>query len=637
MRYANLQQPRHLAARALSRRHAFPGVRSLALPLYILLLLAFCAIFFVGHRVALANATVTPASGGMIPIGSAAPLSGPTVAEVAPGDVGPGNITLQAPAGFAFDPATPVSAMVSNKGSCGQKSASPPPNQEVKKDEGTQGAQGTRSGSRANNKQTKQTREPQQQKEPQQQQQQPQQTAGKPLLLSGGTSQTVAPSPNQVTVTVAQSSSGDCRATISWSGIVVVANQIGSSGLITKAPGGSNILAVADGVTGFSQQLTATAPAPPPPPPPVEPPPVEPPPAEPPPVEPPPVEPPPVEPPPIVSVPSVLDNLCTVVGLGIFSNSFGLFSDSLCKHPIVEKEPSQKEEKKATSDKREKKQAKKQEKVSTSRQEEKVAPEASGNNPPPQQQEVQQQEVQQQEVQQQEVQEEEEEEEEEEEVASESSEQKMPPPSPSTPEEQQRNKKDASKKDASKKEPAPEEQEAKPEGEISVVDTRSSKEPPTLEVTIDSDERVSFGSGLNSSGAPSSDDTVSAYQDGDEGAYYVKDGAPSKHPAKITVESSGPWSGTVSASDKGGAGMSVKNGSFLWRLGDMSDLLGAKSGKAFSEKPDGSVFDVASSCSRGKPKQAGACTYNFDYSLRVLPGDAQGTFGATVRYTILPL
>jgi hypothetical protein len=69
----------------------------------------------------------------------------------------------------------------------------------------------------------------------------------------------------------------------------------------------------------------------------------------------------------------------------------------------------------------------------------------------------------------------------------------------------------------------------------------------------------------------------------------------------------------------------------------MSDLLGAKSGKAFSEKPDGSVFDVASSCSRGKPKQAGACTYNFDYSLRVLPGDAQGTFSATVRYTILPL
>jgi hypothetical protein len=626
-----------LAVRALSRAHTCPGVRALALPLYIFVLT--CAIFFVGQRVAQANATVTPASGGTITVETAAPLSGPTVAEVAPGDVGPGNITLQAPAGFAFDPGTPVTAMVSNKGSCGQ--STPPLNKAA------------RSGPKAD----KQTKAAQQQKEPQQQKDAQQQKAGQPMLLSGGPSQTVRPTPDQITVTVAQSSSGDCRATISWSSMVVVAKQLGSSGVITKAPGGSRILGVADGATGFSQQLTATAPAPPPAPvpqPPVEPPPVEPVPAEPVPaesvpVETAPVEPGPVEPAPIVSVPAVLGQLCNAVGFGLFSNSFGLFSDSLCQVPVAAKAPSQKEvapeplekspsqpkpkpeeqKKKAPSEPQEKtpsnepepKQEDKkkptpepqekapsdkpeptQEKAATGQ--EKVTSGTSENRPPSEPETKQ------------------------EKVAPKTSE-KTPP---SAPEQKQKK----IKKGDFHKEATPKKKKSRPKEKISVK-PRSEKSPPTLKVTIDANEEVSFGSGLSSGGARSSDDTMSAYRDGEAGAYYVKNGALSRYPAVITVDSSGPWSGSVSATDTGTAGMTVRDGSFRWRLGDMGSLDDAKSGKPFTTGVDNTVFDIASSCSRGRPKQPGPCTYNFDYSLLVRPGDAQGTFSSVVKYSILPL
>jgi hypothetical protein len=39
------------------------------------------------------------------------------------------------------------------------------------------------------------------------------------------------------------------------------------------------------------------------------------------------------------------------VGFGLFSNSFGLFSDSLCKDPVAEKEPNQKEAASKSQDK----------------------------------------------------------------------------------------------------------------------------------------------------------------------------------------------------------------------------------------------------------------------------------------------
>jgi len=80
----------------------------------------------------------------------------------------------------------------------------------------------------------------------------------RPLLLSGGTSQTVAPSPSQITVNVTQTSSGGCTASIAWSGIGVVAINPGE-GAITEAAGGSVISGVADWATSFGY-LSATAP-----------------------------------------------------------------------------------------------------------------------------------------------------------------------------------------------------------------------------------------------------------------------------------------------------------------------------------------------------------------------------------------
>jgi cell wall-associated NlpC family hydrolase len=194
--------------------------------------LALCALFFAlvaDSRPVLAYAAVTPASGGTRLIaGTPATLSGPYIAEAAPGDIGAGDITLQSPPGFTFDTTQYVTATVTHKGSCssdelanGANSAAP-----------DQSASPSRSSAVP--------------------------VENQPLLLDGGTSQTVAPAPYRITVTVTQPSSGTCAASIEWSSISIIATAEGS-GSITKAPGGSVISGVTDGATDVGW-LSATAP-----------------------------------------------------------------------------------------------------------------------------------------------------------------------------------------------------------------------------------------------------------------------------------------------------------------------------------------------------------------------------------------
>ncbi|HLL41304.1 MAG TPA: hypothetical protein VK357_16810, partial [Rubrobacteraceae bacterium] len=159
---------------------------------------------------------------------------------------------------------------------------------------------------------------------------------------------------------------------------------------------------------------------------------------------------------------------------------------------------------------------------------------------------------------------------------------------------------------------------------------------PSLSLTIDSPEKISFGGNLSYNGTPSSDANVATYRDGDSGSYYVKNGSSSKYAAVVTVESSGPWSGSVSATDAETGNMSVENGSFTWNLGDTNNLNDAKGATPFTAGPDATVFDEASSCSEGEARQAGTCTYNFDYGLRVLDTDDAGGFNSTVTYSVLP-
>jgi len=191
-----------------------------------------CSLLFAlvaDSRPVLAYAAVTPASGGArLVAGTPATLSGPYVTEAVPGDIGAGDITLRTPPGFEFDTSQYVTATVTNKGNCildepanganlsaPDQSASPSPGAATPVENG-------------------------------------------PLLLDGGTAQTVAPAPGRVTVSVTQPSSGDCAASIEWSGISIIATAKGS-GRITKAPGRSVISGVADGATDFGW-LSATAP-----------------------------------------------------------------------------------------------------------------------------------------------------------------------------------------------------------------------------------------------------------------------------------------------------------------------------------------------------------------------------------------
>src|SRR5215203_5881605 len=85
-------------------------------------ILALCTLLLAlvaGPRSALADAAVTPASGGTeLAVGTPAPLSGPYIKEAVPGDIGTGAITLQTPPGFEFDTSQDVTAIVTNDGSC---------------------------------------------------------------------------------------------------------------------------------------------------------------------------------------------------------------------------------------------------------------------------------------------------------------------------------------------------------------------------------------------------------------------------------------------------------------------------------------------------------------------------------------
>ena len=85
-------------------------LRALSAAFAVLLLLA---LILVAPRGATAAATVTPATGGTnLTVGTFAPLNGPSVQGGASGDIGLGDIVLQAPAGFEFDPPRSVTARV---------------------------------------------------------------------------------------------------------------------------------------------------------------------------------------------------------------------------------------------------------------------------------------------------------------------------------------------------------------------------------------------------------------------------------------------------------------------------------------------------------------------------------------------
>ena len=79
--------------------------------------------------------------------------------------------------------------------------------------------------------------------------------------------------------------------------------------------------------------------------------------------------------------------------------------------------------------------------------------------------------------------------------------------------------------------------------------------------------------------------------------------------------------------------MSNGGDSLRWKLNDMGSLAEAKGGSVFTTAADDTVFDTANSCSSGSTKNAGTCTYNDDYSLRVLWTDAPGTFNSVLTHT----
>ena len=194
-------------------------------------ILALCGLLLAlvaDPRSALADAAVTPASGGTeLVVGTSAPLSGPYVTEAVPGDIGRGAITLQTPPGFEFDTSQYVTAMVTNEGNCSSGGSA---NDSASAAQNGDASTAPSSATPAENQ---------------------------PLLLDGDVSQTVTPTQSRITVRVTQTSSGDCRASIEWSGISIIATAEGS-GSITKARGGSVISGVTDGSTDFGW-LSATA------------------------------------------------------------------------------------------------------------------------------------------------------------------------------------------------------------------------------------------------------------------------------------------------------------------------------------------------------------------------------------------
>lgn len=156
---------------------------------------------------------------------------------------------------------------------------------------------------------------------------------------------------------------------------------------------------------------------------------------------------------------------------------------------------------------------------------------------------------------------------------------------------------------------------------------------PTLTLTLDSSS-ADFGSGLGPDGSPSSLPAVTAYPNGNAGAFYVRHGAAGNFAVSVTIESTDPYTGSVSATENTGtAGMKIANNDLRWSLGDMGSLAAAQGGTPFTTAADGTVFDDASSCASGAPKQQGQCTFSFDYSLLVSWTDAPGTFSSVVTYS----
>jgi hypothetical protein len=158
-------------------------------------------------------------------------------------------------------------------------------------------------------------------------------------------------------------------------------------------------------------------------------------------------------------------------------------------------------------------------------------------------------------------------------------------------------------------------------GQVQVTASNDAKFSMTLSTATSN-----FGTNLGPDGTPSNQSDVAAYQDGNNGAYYVKSDGPG-FAQTIEVKSNQAWSGSVSAAENtGSAGMKIADNSLRWSQGNMTSLNDAKSGTAFSMTPDNTVFGVGN-------QPAGVNTYNYDYSLRVLWTDAPGTFSSIVTYT----
>lgn len=156
---------------------------------------------------------------------------------------------------------------------------------------------------------------------------------------------------------------------------------------------------------------------------------------------------------------------------------------------------------------------------------------------------------------------------------------------------------------------------------------------PALSLTIDTGA-ADFGTGLGPDGAASSLPSVVSYPDGDAGAYYVRNGAAGASAVSVTVNSTAPYTGSVSATENSGtSGVSISGGGLRWTLGDMGSLAAAQAARPFGTTPDATVFDAASRCASGQPGQQGECTFDYDYGLRVLWTDAPGAFDSVVTYS----
>ncbi len=157
-------------------------------------------------------------------------------------------------------------------------------------------------------------------------------------------------------------------------------------------------------------------------------------------------------------------------------------------------------------------------------------------------------------------------------------------------------------------------------GQVQVTASNAAKFSMTLSTATSN-----FGTNLGPDGTASNQSDVAAYQDGNNGAYYVK--SDPGFAQTVTVKSNQAWSGSVSAAENtGSAGMKIADSSLRWSSGHMTSLNDAKSGTAFSTTANNTVFGVGN-------QPEGVNTYNYDYSMRVLWTDAPGNFSSIVTYT----